>query len=97
MVNKPTPNTTKEGPPRWTYAAGAIVAIGTLVWGVVSYFVPRPEPLNPALTPAPPAVSISGSDNVGIGTMTGGQITHGVVVAPTVPASAPPPKTDSKP
>ena len=97
MEHKPKRNATKDGPPRWTYATGALVAIGTLVWGVVSHFVPPNEPPTPASTPAVPAVSVSGTGNVGIGTMTGGQITVGAVATPTQQSSEALPKHGSKP
>lgn len=85
------PKDAQEGPPRWTYAAGAIVAIGGLLWGIASYFVPKPEPQKPApaaVAPAP-SVSVSGSGNVGVGTMSGGQISVGVPAAPSKAGSAP--------
>jgi hypothetical protein len=84
-------NDAKEGQPRWTYAAGSIVAIGGLVWGIVSYFIPKPEPQKPtpaAVTPSP-SVSVSGSGNVGVGTMSGGQISVGVPAVPSKAGSAP--------
>lgn len=84
-------NGAKEGPPRWTYVAGSIVAIGGLVWGIVSYFIPKPEPQKPApaaATPAP-SVSVSGSGNVGVGTMSGGHISVGVPAVPSKGGSAP--------
>jgi len=96
MDNKPLPNATKEGQPRWTYAVASILAIATFVWGVVSYFVPKPEAPKPASTPTLPVVSVSGNGNVGIGTMSGGQINNGVAAAAT-PTSAPRPKIDSQP
>ena len=85
------PNDAKAGPPRWTYVAGSIVAIGSLVWGIVGYFIPKPEPQKPApaaMAPAP-NVSVSGSGNVGVGTMSGGQISVGVPAAPSNAGSAP--------
>ena len=97
MDNKPLPIAPKEGPPRWTYAVASIVAIATFVWGVVSYFIPKPEPPKPASTPAVPTVSVSGNGNVGIGTMSGGQINSGVATASAAPTSAPPPKPDGQP
>lgn len=81
----------KEGPPRWTYTAGSIVAIGGLVWGIASYFIPKPEQQKPtpaAVTPAP-SVSVSGSGNVGVGTMSGGQISVGIPAVPSKASSAP--------
>lgn len=89
------PNTSGEkpaGPPRWTYVVGSIVAAGGLLWGMVSYFIPKPESQKPAAaitTPSPASVSVSGSGSVGVGTMSGGQITVGT--------PAPPPKAGSAP
>ena len=31
-----------SGAPRWTYALGAIVGAAALLWGIVSYFIPKP-------------------------------------------------------
>jgi hypothetical protein len=89
------PKDAKEGPPRWTYAAGAIVAIGGLAWGIVSYFIPKPElPKAPAAAPAT-TVTVSGSGSVGVGTMSGGQISVGA--APPAAAASAPAKVGSAP
>ena len=77
---KPMP---PSGPPQWTYAVGAIGVIGTLVWAVVSHFIPKPEaapPAKPAATAPTPApttpssVTVNGTGNVGVGNMSGGSI-----------------------
>jgi hypothetical protein len=68
------PKGAQDGPPRWTYVAGAVVAVGGLGWGIVSYFIPKPEAAKPA---AAPAVVVSGSRSVGVGTMSGGRISVG--------------------
>lgn len=81
----------KEGQPRWTHTVGLIVAIGTLVWSITSHFIPKPEPQVPrptAVTPAP-SVSVSGLGNVGVGTMSGGQISVGIPAVPSKAGSAP--------
>ena len=67
-----------------------MVAVGGLVWGVVGSFIAKPEAAKPPSAAAPPTVSVSGSGNIGIGTMTGGQIAMG---APTTPAAAAAPQT----
>lgn len=56
------PKEAKDGPPRWTYVAGSVVAIGGLAWGIVSYFIPKPE-LPKA--PAAPAVAQEAKANGG--------------------------------
>lgn len=66
-----------SGAPRWTYVAGAIVSIGTLLLGIATYVNSKPEPSRPATRPIP-SVSVSGAGNVGIGTMSGGTVSVGV-------------------
>ena len=69
-----------SGAPRWTYAVGAIVGAAALLWGIMSYFIPKPEsPKAPvAAVPAPaPSVNVDGTGNIGVGSMTGGTITQG--------------------
>ena len=69
-----------SGAPRWTYALGAIVGAAALLWGIVSYFIPKPELAKPpvAAVPAPvPSVNVEGTGNIGVGSMTGGTITQG--------------------
>lgn len=39
--NKRTPGK-PEGAPRWTYVVAAIVSVVGAVWGVASYFLPKP-------------------------------------------------------
>ncbi len=97
MTNKKraAPNTSGDkpaGPPRWTYVVGSIVTAGGLLWGIVSYFIPKPDPQKPApaaATPALPSVSVSGSGSVGVVTMSGGQISVGAPVSPPKAGSAP--------
>ena len=71
----------RTGAPSWTYVAGAIVAVAGLVWGMVSYFIPKPEPPKAASSTAipTPSVTVSGSGNTGVGVMSGGQIVNGAV------------------
>lgn len=79
----------KEGAPRWTYVVGAIVGIAGLAWGIVSYFIPRTEIPKTSPVTTPGEVHVSGSGNVGIGTMSGGQVAIGTpAAAPAVAASA---------
>ena len=69
-----------SGAQRWTYAVGAIVGAATLLWAIVSHFIPKPEPpkLPVAAAPAPvPSVNVEGTGNIGVGTMSGGTITQG--------------------
>lgn len=90
MATRQKQKPTSPGPPQWSYIVTAIVALGGLAWGVISYFVPKPEPPKPAVVaPAEPSVSVtvSGPGSVGVGTMTGGQITGGAAT-PAVPAAA---------
>lgn len=80
MVTKP--KQASSGPPQWTYVIGAIVTVGGLVWGMVSYFIPKPEPVKTTALPAPaptPSVNVSGTSNIGVGQMSGGQIIGGGV------------------
>jgi hypothetical protein len=51
MAIKPKSVDSKEGPPRWTYIAGSIVAMGGLAWGIVSYFIPKPDTTKPPSAP----------------------------------------------
>lgn len=65
-----------EHPPRWSYVVAAIVAVVGMVWGVVSYFIPKAE--SPQSTAEPrTTVTVTGTDNVGVGTMSGGSISKG--------------------
>lgn len=70
-----------SGPPRWTYALGAIVGALALGWTIVSHFIP---PLEKPAEPAPPTaptpdinVDVTGERNIGIGQMQGGTIIQG--------------------
>lgn len=40
-----------DGPPRWTYIAAAVVAVGGLVWTVASYFITQAAQKPPATAP----------------------------------------------
>lgn len=50
MAAQSKPKDTKDGAPRSTVmtarilVAGAMVAVGSLIWGIYSYFMPKPEP-----------------------------------------------------
>ena len=76
------------GAPRWTYMLGSLVGAAGLLWGIVSYFISNPESgkVGSAASVPKPAVTVSGSGSVGVGTMSGGQISLGSAL-PT-PASA---------
>ena len=50
MASTPKP---ASGAPPWTYALSAIVGAAALVWGIVSYFVPKPEPAKTPVVVAP--------------------------------------------
>lgn len=93
MPPKRIPNLASSGPPRWTYAVGALATVVTAIWGIASYFVPKSEPKAAMLVPtvqAPvPSVSVSGSGNVGIGVINGGQVTNAVSSVPRKAASQP--------
>ena len=80
----------KDGVTRWTYWVAAIVAIGGLLWGIVSYFIPKPDLAKTAINPASPSVTVSGQGSVGVGTMSGGQISLGASAAPSSSEKAPP-------
>jgi hypothetical protein len=85
MTSKSKPATPQQpsGAPRWTYSLGAVVGAVGLCWAIVSNFIPKPEPVKPALVSAPMSpsgpisVTAPGNDNVVIGQMTGGTITKG--------------------
>ena len=63
MALKPKP---AAGAPPWTYALSAIVGAAALVWGIVSYFVPKAEPTKTPVVAAPgPAVTQSAIANGG--------------------------------
>lgn len=95
MVRRPKPKESNGGTPRWSYVVGSIVAVAGLVWAIISYFVPKPEPLKPSPVPTPQSVNVSGNGSIGVGTMTGGKISN---VASAPPEKAPPAKrTDKQP
>jgi hypothetical protein len=85
MATKSKPNGAKDGAPRWSYVVAAIVAAGGLLWGIVSYFIPEPELPKPTIAAPAPDVTVSGSGNVGEGTMSGGQISVGASAASPAP------------
>lgn len=93
MPTKNEPNLASSGPARWTYSVSVIAAVITAIGGVVSYFVPKSEPKAATLAPTVPApvpsVSVSGSGNVGIGVINGGQVTNAVLAVPRKTASEP--------
>lgn len=64
------------GAPRWTYIVGTLVAVAGLVWGIVSFVLAARAQNRPTATTAAP-VSVSGTGNVAVGTMSGGSITVG--------------------
>ena len=97
MSTRPRPNGAKEGPPRWTYIAGAVVAIGGLAWGIVGYFIPKPEFPKAPSTVSAPGVNVSGNGSVGVGTMSGGQVSLGASVAQPAAATSTPAKAGSAP
>ena len=69
-------STPASGAPRWTYVVGTLVGVTGLVWGIISFILTdriQTKPVAPAAT----QVSVSGSGNVGVGTMSGGSITVG--------------------
>ena len=73
-----------SGAQRWTYAVGAIVGAATLLWAIVSHFIPKSEPPKApvAVVPAPPpSVNVDGTGNIGVGSMSGGTITQGAAAA----------------
>ena len=86
VTRKPTE--TKEGAPRWTYVAGAAVAVVGLIWSIASHFVPKPDLPKPIGAAPSPHVSVSGVGSVGVGTMSGGAISVGVPASPTTLAPA---------
>lgn len=88
---------TKEGAPRWTYVAGAAVAVVGLIWGIASHFIPNPGVSQPAVAAPGRSVSISGVGNVGVGEMSGGVISNGVPAVPTAHAGSAPLKGASAP
>ena len=51
-----------------------------LAVGIVSYFIPKPEPPKAPVVAVPvpvPSVNVEGNGNIGVGSMTGGTITQG--------------------
>lgn len=72
-LNKPSSQAT----PQWTYYVTAAVAVGGLLWGIVSYFIPKPEPAKPPSPAAPAQVittTVTGQGNNTIGVMNGGTL-----------------------
>ena len=69
-------NPADSGAPKWTYVVATLVAVGTLVWAVASHFIPKAEESKPAGAGGT-SVTVSGSGNVAVGTMSGGQISVG--------------------
>jgi hypothetical protein len=62
--------------PRWTHVVAAAVALAGLLWTIVSYFIPKPE-VRPPEQPSTSTVRVNGDHSVGVGNMSGGQITTG--------------------
>ena len=63
---------TTSGAPRWTYIAGALVAVAGLIWGIVTHFLPKPqEPVPPPMQQAEAengtAINASGNSRVTVG------------------------------
>ena len=80
MVAKPKIAPAPSGAPPWTYKLAAFVGAAALLWAIVSYFIPKPEPpkLPVAAVPAPvPSVNVEGTGNIGVGSMSGGTLTQG--------------------
>ena len=66
---------TASGTPQWTYFVTAAVAVVGLAWGIVSYFIPKPEPIKPPAPAAPTVnVTVSGQQNTTVGVMNGGNV-----------------------
>ena len=89
MVTKANSASNKPpGAPRWTYVLGSLVGAVGLLWGIVSYFISKPESGKAGIAASAPnpAVTVSGSGSVGVGTMSGGQISLGSPLP--APASA---------
>lgn len=90
------------GAPRWTYIAGALVAVAGLVWGIVSFLISRPEPqpTQPPVQvaeppPAPPPVQHAEA-NGGAAINASGNAQVSVGAAPA-PDAAKPVVTDTPP
>ena len=87
-TRKPASN---PGAPPWTYVVGAIATAAGIVWGIVSFFFAR----TPSQLPAPAAtsstVSVVGSGNVAIGTVSGGSVVIGDQQKPDLSIPAPTP------
>lgn len=84
------PNEAKAGQPRWTYAAGAIVAIGGLVLSIVSYLNPKPDPSKSAVVQpvAPQVVQEADAEGSGTAINAAGIATVAVADAPSSATSA---------
>ena len=87
-----TKSKSELGPARWTYSLAAVVGAAGLMWAIVSYFIPKPDPLKPPAAVVIPSqqgdasVDVSGSGSVGVGNMSGGTIGVAAPV-PALPAS----------
>lgn len=85
------------GTPRWAVVVAALVPAAALVWAIVSYFIPKPEPAREhapdaaRATPAPaPGAPVSSMPNVsGSGNVVAGQISGGTFNLGGAPAPAP--------
>jgi hypothetical protein len=81
IAKKPKVTGGTQGTPRWIQIILALVAVGTLALGFLTYLFPKSEALKPnAVIPIAPQtlnLNVSGTDNVGVGNMQGGQINVG--------------------
>lgn len=82
-MSQATNQSKNPGPPRWTYILGALAAAGTLTWAIVSRLA-QTAPDRPSSV----SVSISGTQNAGVGVNNGRM--NSIVSAGTPPGQPAP-------
>ncbi len=88
MATRPQINS--GGVPRWLSVAASGAIVAGAAWAIVSFFLPKPGAVSPPSGAASTAVTVSGNGSVGVGTMSGGQISVGAPAAPASKAGSAP-------